>query len=151
VRLRLNQNTLADLLKDLSHNLFAAKKSRENSPPVLLQRISSNPGATEDFAFADRSECRKMFWSLGQLCFLDGDAPAILEAIWWIRQNYGKSIDIKRIAAKSAMAVTTFHRRFKQISGLSPIQLQKQLWLLQARKLLAFSGRSVSDTAFRVG
>ena len=59
--------------------------------------------------------------------------------------------DTKRIAAKSAMGVTTFHRRFKQITGLSPIQFQKQLRLLQARKLLAFSGHSVSDAAFRVG
>jgi transcriptional regulator GlxA family with amidase domain len=90
-------------------------------------------------------------WRLRQLCFAGGKAPGIRQAIQWIRENYGKSIDIKRIAAKSAMGVTTFHRQFKQITGLSPIQFQKQLRLVQARKLLAFSGHSVSDAAFKVG
>jgi AraC-like DNA-binding protein len=49
------------------------------------------------------------------------------------------------------MGVTTFHRQFKQITGLSPIQFQKQLRLLEARKLLVYSGHSVSDAAFEVG
>jgi transcriptional regulator GlxA family with amidase domain len=85
---------------------------------------------------------------LRHLRFAGGTAPGIRQAIHWIRENYGKSIDIRRVAAKFAMAFTTFHRRFKQITGLSPIQFQKQLRLLQARKLLAFSGHSVSDAAF---
>jgi AraC-like DNA-binding protein len=59
--------------------------------------------------------------------------------------------DVKRLAAKSGMGITTFHRQFKQITGLSPIQFQKQLRLLEARKLLAFGGLSVSDAAFEVG
>jgi AraC-like DNA-binding protein len=46
------------------------------------------------------------------------------------------------------MGITTFHRQFKQITGLSPIQFQKQLRLLEARRLLAFGGLSVSDAAF---
>jgi AraC-like DNA-binding protein len=49
------------------------------------------------------------------------------------------------------MGVTTFHRQFKQVTGLSPIQFQKQLRLLEARKLLVFRGHSVSDAAFEVG
>ena len=73
-------------------------------------------------------------------CSSGGKAAGIRHAIQWIRENHGKTIDVKRIAAKAAMGVTTFHRRFKQITGLSPVQFQKQLRLLQARKLLAFSG-----------
>lgn len=86
-----------------------------------------------------------------QLCFASGKASRIRQAIQWIRENYAKSIDIKRVAVKSGMGVTTFHRQFKQITGLSPIQFQKQLRLLEARKLLVFSGYSVSDAAFEVG
>lgn len=55
------------------------------------------------------------------------------------------------MAAKSAISVTTFHRQFKQITGLSPVQFQKQLRLLEARKLLVFSGYSVLHAAFEVG
>jgi transcriptional regulator GlxA family with amidase domain len=90
-------------------------------------------------------------WRLREICSSGGKAAGILHAIQWIRENYGKTIDVKRIAAKAAMGVTTFHRRFKQVTGLSPVQFQKQLRLLQARKLLAFSGHSVSDAAYTVG
>lgn len=49
------------------------------------------------------------------------------------------------------MGITTFHRQFKSITGLSPIQFQKQLRLLEARKLLTYSGYSVTDAALDVG
>lgn len=90
-------------------------------------------------------------WRLRQLCFVGGSATKIHHAIQWIRGNYIKAIEIKRIAEESGMGVTTFHRQFKKITGLSPIQFQKQLRLLEARKLLAFNGLSVSGSAFKVG
>jgi AraC-like DNA-binding protein len=167
VGLRLNNDILLDLLKDLPGHL----SNDENS-----EQFSSCP-ATEEFvdswlrlmrllktpehipALASVYEREILFrvllgpqgWRLRQSFSSAGKAPGIRQAIHWIRQNYGKTINVKRIAAKSAMGITTFHRRFKQLTGLSPIQFQKQLRLLQARKLLAFSGHSVSDTAFTVG
>lgn len=163
VGLRLNQI----LLKDLPHDLWSEKDSRTFSacaatadfvdPWLRMLRLLKTPEHIPALAPAYEREIlyRVLLgpqgWRLRQLCFAVGKAPGIRQAIQWIRENYGKSIDIKRIAAKSAMGVTTLHRRFKQITGLSPIQFQKQLRLPQARKLLAFSGHSVSDAAFRVG
>jgi AraC-like DNA-binding protein len=49
------------------------------------------------------------------------------------------------------MAITTFHRQFKRATGLSPIQFQKQLRLLEARNLLAFEGYAVASAAYEVG
>lgn len=37
------------------------------------------------------------------------------------------------------------------MTGLSPIQFQKHLRLLEARKLLVFSDCTVSEAAFKVG
>lgn len=90
-------------------------------------------------------------WRLRQLCLVNGTASKIRRAVRKIRENCAASIDVKRLAAQSGMGVTTFHRQFKQITGLSPIQFQKQLRLLEARKLLVFSDHSVSDVAFKVG
>ena len=90
-------------------------------------------------------------WRIRQLCLVGGKASKIRRAVRRIRENYATSIDVKRLAAESGMGVTTFHRQFKEITGLSPIQFQKQLRLLEARKLLVFSDHSVSDAAFKVG
>ncbi|TGK02619.1 AraC family transcriptional regulator [Leptospira langatensis] len=90
-------------------------------------------------------------WRLRQLCFANGKAPRIHQSIRWIRENFKKPFDIKRIAGKSGLAVTTFHRQFKEITGISPIQFQKQLRLLEARKLLVYSGFSVLEAAYEVG
>ena len=90
-------------------------------------------------------------WRLRQLCLVGSKASKIRRAVRKIREKYAASIDVKRLAAQSGMGVTTFHRQFKQITGLSPIQFQKQLRLLEARKLLVFGDYSVSDAAFKVG
>lgn len=86
-----------------------------------------------------------------QLGLASGKAERIRQAIQWMRENYAHSIEIKRVAANSGLGVTTFHRQFKQITGLSPIQFQKQLRLLEARKRLVFSGHSVAEAAYEVG
>jgi AraC-like DNA-binding protein len=167
VGLRLNQNALIDLLKDLPHDLCSEKDSRKFSacaatmdfvdPWLRMLRLLKTPEHVPALApVCEREILYRVLlgpqgWRLRQLCFAGGTAPGIRQAIHWIRENYGKSIDIRRMAAKFAMGVTTFHRRFKQITGLSPIQFQKQLRLLQARKLLAFSGHWVSNAAFTVG
>ncbi|MDV6235111.1 AraC family transcriptional regulator [Leptospira ellisii] len=90
-------------------------------------------------------------WRLRQLCFSDGKMPRIHRSIRWIRENFTKPLDVKRIADKTGLAVTTFHRRFKEITGISPIQFQKQLRLLEARKLLVYGGSSVLEAAYEVG
>jgi AraC-like DNA-binding protein len=68
-----------------------------------------------------------------------------------MRKNYTQAMDVEDVARKSGMAKTTFHRQFKQATGLSPIQFQKQLRLLEARNLLAFEGYAVTGAAFEVG
>jgi AraC-like DNA-binding protein len=49
------------------------------------------------------------------------------------------------------MSVSAFHRHFKAVTALSPVQYQKRIRLLQARKLLVTGGRNVTSAAFDVG
>lgn len=48
------------------------------------------------------------------------------------QENCTLPIDVRDVARNTGMAITTFHRQFKQTTGLSPIQCQKQLRLLEA-------------------
>ena len=75
----------------------------------------------------------------------------ISQTVNWLRDNYMKPVDIGELASKSSMAINTFHRQFKGATGLSPIQFQKQLRLLEARSLIAFEGYAVAGAAYQVG
>lgn len=90
-------------------------------------------------------------WRLRQLFQSRDKESSIHQTIQWVRQNFINSFEIEQLADRACMGITTFHRQFKSITGLSPIQFQKQLRLLEARKLLAFSGYSVTDAALDVG
>ena len=46
---------------------------------------------------------------------------------------------------------SAFHRHFKAVTTLSPLQYQKQVRLLQARTLLLATGHNVTSVAHEVG
>jgi AraC-like DNA-binding protein len=48
------------------------------------------------------------------------------------------------------MSASTFHQHFKTLTSMSPLQYQKQLRLLEARRLMA-EGVNVSIAAYQVG
>ena len=49
------------------------------------------------------------------------------------------------------MSVSGFHRHFKTVTNLSPLQYQKRVCLLQARTLMVANVKSVMAAAFEVG
>lgn len=90
-------------------------------------------------------------WYLRQLGMRESAFAKISKIVIWLRDNYMKAIDIVDLASGSGMAINTFHRQFKRATGLSPIQFQKQLRLLEARNLIAFEGYAVASAAYQVG
>ncbi len=49
------------------------------------------------------------------------------------------------------MSPSSFHKHFKAITAVTPLQYQKELRLLEAERLLSAGGRAVSDVAYEVG
>lgn len=72
-------------------------------------------------------------------------------AIQWIRRDFAEPLRVEALAQKAAMSESAFHRHFKAVTALSPLQYQKRVRLLQARTLLVVGGKSVSTAAFEVG
>jgi AraC-like DNA-binding protein len=89
--------------------------------------------------------------TLRQLASAENNFSKISQTIQTLRKNYQHPVEIGEIADAAGMAINTFHRHFKRITGLSPIQYQKQLRLMEARNLIAFGGYSVVDAAYEVG
>ncbi|MFF2890125.1 AraC family transcriptional regulator N-terminal domain-containing protein [Paenibacillus sp. NPDC057967] len=73
------------------------------------------------------------------------------EVIEHIIKYYARSFRIEELAEIANMSVSSFHRHFKEVTAMSPIQFQKQLRLQEARRLLLTESADATDVAFRVG
>lgn len=72
-------------------------------------------------------------------------------AIHLLRQNFSKTLRVERLAETSNMSLSSFHQHFKALTAMSPLQFQKQLRLLEARRLLTAEGVNVAEAAHQVG
>lgn len=73
------------------------------------------------------------------------------EAINWIRTHYNEPLSIDALARTVHMSPSVLHRRFKAATVMSPLQYQKQIRLLEARKMLMSGGAEAASVAYEVG
>ena len=164
--LELNQNALQSLLRDLPEDLlpiasehFAACEIDIEFMEAWLRLLRLTKTSRDIPALAPAYEREILYralmgpqgWYLRQLGLRESNFSKISQTVKWLRDNYTRPIDIGEMALKSSMAINTFHRQFKRATGLSPIQFQKQLRLLEARNLIAFEGYAVASAAYQVG
>jgi AraC-like DNA-binding protein len=90
-------------------------------------------------------------WMLRDIATPDTALSRIGTAIQWIRENFTKPLRVEALADMAALSASAFHRHFKAVTALSPLQYQKQIRLLHARSLLISGGANVTSTAFDVG
>ncbi|CAI8899903.1 AraC family transcriptional regulator [Pseudomonas sp. IT-P100] len=90
-------------------------------------------------------------WMLRDIAAPDTAMARVNMAIQWIRRDFAEPIGIERLAERASMSVSAFHRHFKAVTNLSPLQYQKRVRLLQARTLMVASAKSVMAAAFEVG
>jgi AraC-like DNA-binding protein len=81
----------------------------------------------------------------------DSDASAIARAIGHLRGDIRASIAIPDLARRVGMSASSFHKHFRTITSTTPLQYQKELRLLEARRLLKTDGASVTIAALEVG
>jgi len=81
----------------------------------------------------------------------DSHASAIARAIARLRSDFRSPIEVPELARSVGMSPSSFHKHFKAITAASPLQYQKQLRLLEARRRLRAGATSVAAAAFDVG
>jgi AraC-like DNA-binding protein len=75
----------------------------------------------------------------------------ISDALLFVRQNFTRSIRVEEMAAIARMSTSSFHEHFRTLTAMSPLQYQKQLRLLEARRLMVVEASSVTEAALQVG
>jgi AraC-like DNA-binding protein len=75
----------------------------------------------------------------------------IASAIKLIRSEFTKPMRIEDLASQISMSTSSFHQHFKQVTSMSPLQYQKQLRLLEARRLMLAEDADAMNAAYQVG
>ncbi len=75
----------------------------------------------------------------------------IAKTITWLRDNFKEPLQVDDLARKVNMATSTFHRHFREVTTLSPLQFQKRLRLYEAQRLMLAENEDAVIAALAVG
>jgi len=89
--------------------------------------------------------------TMRQIGLADSDLSHVSRAIAWIRENYAEPMRVDDLARLSGMSASAFHRHFRSVTALSPLQFQKRIRLQHARSLLIAHPGDVAGVGHQVG
>jgi len=75
----------------------------------------------------------------------------IAAVIQSIKVDFTKPLRVADLAEQASMSPSSFHHHFKQVTSMSPLQYQKQIRLLEARRLMLAENYNAITAADRVG
>lgn len=88
---------------------------------------------------------------LMHLSMAGSPASRMAKAITWIMENFESKIKIENLAGIANMSTSAFHKHFRKMTAMSPLQYQKILRLQEARKMMLSDSADVATAAYRVG
>jgi AraC-like DNA-binding protein len=124
---------------------------------IRLLRLLDHPA---DLAVLGPAMEREILWRLlgtpagavlRQIGLAGSHTARIGQALQWLRNHLAEPVRVSDLAAMAGMSATSFHRHFRALTAMTPVQYQKQLRLHAARARLMASAESVTRVAFAVG
>lgn len=88
---------------------------------------------------------------LKHFALVGSQAHRIAKAIGVLNREYAQPLKVADLAKEARMSSSSFYNHFKAVTGMSPIQYQKQLRLQEARRLLLTENLEAAEAAFQVG
>ncbi|MBD2565665.1 MULTISPECIES: AraC family transcriptional regulator [Nostoc] len=122
-----------------------------------LTRLLDTP---EDIPFLAPMMIREIYYRLlmgdqseavWQIATSGSQMQRIAEVINQIKAEFTKPLSMDDLAKQARMSSASFHRHFKAVTSMSPLQYQKQLRLLEARRLMLAENADATRAAYQVG
>lgn len=168
VALQLDMAVMRELIAEMAHEGAPAPCA---APPLFIEetRDEIRDCAERLLRLIDRPQAapvlrpgliREMhYWLLAgphgaiirRMAPLDSHAQRIARAVARLRQDFAQPLRVARLAEIAGMSASAFHLHFKAVTSISPLQFQKQLRLLEGRRLLLGEGEMPAQAAFAVG
>ncbi|MBW4455632.1 MAG: AraC family transcriptional regulator [Nostoc indistinguendum CM1-VF10] len=86
-----------------------------------------------------------------QIATSGSNMQRIASVIKLIKADFVQPMRVDNLAELARMSPSSFHHHFKAVTSMSPLQYQKQLRLLEARRLMLAENSDAANAAYRVG
>ena len=166
--LTIDRHVIRDLVGELGKPIAPAASSRmglflgtlDDVQAEPIARIAALLSAPDALRVLYPSIAREFFYwlligpdgaELRRLALPDSHTQRIADAIGTLREHFTDTLSIEHLAAIAHMSPSSFHAHFKAVTSMSPLQYQKQLRLLEARRLMLSAGADATRAAFEVG
>ncbi|MFP5077748.1 AraC family transcriptional regulator N-terminal domain-containing protein [Rhizobium sp. YIM 134829] len=90
----------------------------------------------------------------GEICKLglpESNIERVVRAVSMLHTNFAETLRVEQLADIARMSPSSFHQHFKALTSMTPLQFQKQLRLLEARRLMTTQAANVAEAAYKVG
>lgn len=123
-------------------------------------RLTKLLDTPQDISFLAPMIIREMYYRLllsdqgeavRQIATSGSNMQRIAAVIRQIKVDFAKSLRVEALAEQANMSSASFHRHFKKVTSMSPLQYQKQLRLLEARRLMLTENADATHAAYQVG
>ncbi|MFC6157535.1 AraC family transcriptional regulator [Kribbella jiaozuonensis] len=165
VGLELRPEQIASLLLDATEKPGAAVRGLtiDHAPAELvdamirLLRLVHQP---DDAPVLAPLVQREILWRLlrspqgaavREIGLADSSLSHVARVIGWIRKHYTEPFRIEDLASMAGMSTSAFHRHFRTVTELTPIQFQKKIRLHEARLRVVGLGEDVTSAGYAVG
>jgi AraC-like DNA-binding protein len=165
VGLELRPELIASLLLDSTEKPGGPVRGLSVSPAsmelvdavIRLLRLVHQP---EDARVLAPLVQREILWRLlrspqgaavREIGLADSSLSHVARVIRWIRDHYTEPFRIEDLAAMAGMSTSAFHRHFRTVTELTPIQFQKKIRLQEARLRVVGLGEDVTSAGYAVG
>ena len=89
--------------------------------------------------------------TIAQMAIAGSNMQRIAQVINMLKNDFSKSIHIEEMADMAHMSPSSFYYHFKSVTALTPLQFQKRLRLLEARRLMLTEMADATRASYRVG
>ena len=167
VSMHLDRALLAEILLDLPEQAMPARGAEALSVSTLtpelvdplerLLRLLERPADIPMLApLLERELLYRLLQGeqgrvLRQFVHADSRLSQVARAIAHIRARYDRPVSIATLADVAGMSQASFHRHFRAVTAMSPLQYQKHVRLHEARRLLLTEKVEAARAGFSVG
>lgn len=169
VELAIEVGEVAELLAEIGEPVMppdalpAQGMYTEDTPPQLLDatlrllRMLDDPREARALGPAVRREIvyRLLIapsgWRLARATIGNSHDQRMSRVIAVLRERYRDPVRIAALAQVANMSASSLHQHFKAVTAMTPLQYQKKLRLLEARRLLMQGRVDAATAAHRVG
>ncbi|NJL54840.1 MAG: AraC family transcriptional regulator [Spirulinaceae cyanobacterium RM2_2_10] len=124
---------------------------------IRLTRLLETP---QDIPFLAPMMIREIYYRLladhqgeavRQVATAGSNMQRVAEVIRQIKAEFTQPLRVEDLAEQANMSTASFHRHFKAVTSMSPLQYQKQLRLLTARQIMLAENADATQAAYQVG